>query len=233
MIHQPKEFTGVWIPRHIITDPELGAIEMIIYAEIACFDVCYKPNEAFAERYNLSTRTVSRTISKLIKKGYVKSYGIKEGRHRTLKVCLDPRQKCPPTLDKNVQAATTNLSNIDNKEDNKEENNIIQAKVAEATRVDPVSELITSFEAIDPKNKTYYGNKTQRMACKFLLDNYGADDVQEMVSVLTEVYSSGQIPEYFPSITSPFELKEKWIKIKQAYSRATTKTKKSESSFVW
>lgn len=36
-----------------------------------------------------------------------------------------------------------------------------------------IPELIKSFEGINPACKTYYGNKTQREACNFLIDKIG------------------------------------------------------------
>jgi len=46
-----------------------------------------------------------------------------------------------------------------------------------------IPEVIKQFESVDPKNKTYYGNKTQRAACLFLLDEYGFDEIKKRVEV--------------------------------------------------
>jgi len=75
-----------------------------------------------------------------------------------------------------------------------------------------VSELIKLFETVDAKNKTYYGNKTQRGACEFLIENYGFDNVQKVIELLPATNQE----DYFPRITSPNELKEKWVKLATA-----------------
>jgi len=75
-----------------------------------------------------------------------------------------------------------------------------------------VSELIKLFETVDAKNKTYYSNKTQRGACEFLIENYGFDNVQKVIELLPATNQE----DYFPRITSPNELKEKWVKLATA-----------------
>ncbi|MDD3607299.1 MAG: hypothetical protein PHQ20_00665 [Candidatus Moranbacteria bacterium] len=93
---QKKEFTGVWIPRHIIEDDSLSMTDRTIYAEVACFNVCYKSNEKLGERYGLKPNTISIIVSKLKKKGYVISLGMEDGRRRKLKAIMDkPNQRHP------------------------------------------------------------------------------------------------------------------------------------------
>ncbi|MEK7578141.1 MAG: hypothetical protein AAB456_00250 [Patescibacteria group bacterium] len=74
-------------------------------------------------------------------------------------------------------------------------------------------EILKSFEGVDPKNKTYYGNKTQRSACDFLLVEYGLDRVLQVIAVLPQI---NQRKLYVRQITSPFELKENWVKVGNA-----------------
>ena len=90
---QQREFTGVFIPRHIIEDASLSMSEMIIYAEINCFEVCYKSNESLGSRWGLKPNTISIIISKLIDKGYVVSQSF-NGRSRELIAIRDnPNQR--------------------------------------------------------------------------------------------------------------------------------------------
>lgn len=77
------------------------------------------------------------------------------------------------------------------------------------------AEVLKAFEVVDPKNKTYYGNKTQRGACDFLISEYGLDKVVAVIKILPK---TNQQP-YFPSITTPFELKEKWVKLESSFPR--------------
>lgn len=78
-----------------------------------------------------------------------------------------------------------------------------------------ISEIIKEFETVDPKNKTYYGNKTQRKDAKFLLEEYGLDEIKKRISFLPK---SNKMP-YFPKINSPHDLKEKWVTLEDAVER--------------
>ena len=70
-----------------------------------------------------------------------------------------------------------------------------------------IPEVIKLFEVVDPKNKTYYGNKTQRGACLFLLQEYGIEEITKRIEVLPK---TNTIP-YFPNITTPCQLRDKWV----------------------
>lgn len=74
------------------------------------------------------------------------------------------------------------------------------------------ADIIKLFEIVDVKNKTYYSNKTQRGASDFLIDEYGFDKVSKVIGLLPQ---TNQL-DYFPRITSPNELKEKWTKLATA-----------------
>lgn len=78
-----------------------------------------------------------------------------------------------------------------------------------------IPEVIKLFEGVDPKNKTYYGNKTQRGACQFLLDEYGFEEVRRRIEVLPRTNTM----QYFPSITTPCQLKDKWVTLNNQIQR--------------
>ena len=96
-----------------------------------------------------------------------------------------------------------------------------------------IEEVIKLFEGVDAKNKTYYGNTTQRKACSFLIGEYGMDVVSRVIEVLPE---TNKLP-YFPSITSPYELKEKWAKLGGAIEREkrekNSKLKDRLNNVIW
>jgi len=70
-------------------------------------------------------------------------------------------------------------------------------------------EIIKLFEEIDSKNKNYYGNRTQRKACDFLTKQYGLEKVSKVIEYIKHCRGK----PYFPSVTSPYELQEKWTKL--------------------
>jgi len=88
--------------------------------------------------------------------------------------------------------------------------------------------LIKEMESVDAKNKQYYRNTTQRDACKFLITEYGFEIVKNVIQALPTMKS--KIP-YFPSITTPCELRDKWVKIKDAIDREKLKGNKTEVLF--
>ena len=88
----------------------------------------------------------------------------------------------------------------------KKEKESIQKKDSNGVAIGKLLEL---FSTVDAKNKTYYGNKTQRSCLSFLIDEYGFDNVEKVISLLQQ---TNQL-DYFPKITSPYDLKEKWTKL--------------------
>ena len=82
------------------------------------------------------------------------------------------------------------------------------------------SEIIKALEEVDPKNKTYYGNTTQRAACDFLIDQYGLEEVIKRIAVLPKTNKLS----YFPNITTPVQLKEKWVQLEDAVQRKRSET---------
>lgn len=117
-----------------------------------------------------------------------------------------------------------------NDKNDKEEDIAGQSPARSVKTFNPLgAEIIKAFESVDPKNKTYYGNKTQRAACDFLLTEYGLDEVLKRVSVLSK---TNAIP-YFPSINSPNDLKEKWVKLQEAVDRKRAeKITKTQPNFI-
>lgn len=81
---------------------------------------------------------------------------------------------------------------------------------------DPLgAEIIKAFEAVDPKNKNYYGHKAQRQACDFILREYGLDEAIKHIQVLPETNKLS----YFPTVTTPVQLRDKWVQLESAVER--------------
>lgn len=70
-----RDFKGVWIPKEIWLDKNLSWIEKAFLAEISSLSKqceCYASNEYFAGFFNLSKGRVSKIISALEKRGYIR-----------------------------------------------------------------------------------------------------------------------------------------------------------------
>lgn len=76
-------------------------------------------------------------------------------------------------------------------------------------------EIIKEMEIVDPKNKNYYNNTTQRGACDFLIEQYGLEEVRKRISVLPKTNKIA----YFPTITTPAQLRDKWVQLQDAVDR--------------
>lgn len=119
-----------------------------------------------------------------------------------------------------------NYSNLDLDLDS---NSISEASSQDKkTKHNPLGgEILKAFEEIDPKNKTYYGNTTQRKACDFLLEEYGLEEVLKRITVLSK---TNKIP-YFPTINTPYDLKEKWVKLNDAVDKKRRESKTLEDKY--
>lgn len=73
-----------------------------------------------------------------------------------------------------------------------------------------IEEVIKAFEQVDPKNKTYYGNKTQRVSAEFLVKEYGTAQILKVIAFLPQVNKKKL---YIGQITTPYELKENYVKL--------------------
>lgn len=88
-----------------------------------------------------------------------------------------------------------------------------------------IEKIIFEMSKIDPKNKKYYGVKAQRQACEFLIEEYG---LERVVASIEAIPSLKKKVSYFPSITTPCELRDKWVKVADAVERHKLQNKTRE-----
>lgn len=91
------------------------------------------------------------------------------------------------------------------------------------------AEVIKAFESVDPKNKTYYSNKTQRAAADFLIQEYGLDVVLNLIKSLPKINT---MKLYLGQITTPYELKERWQKLNNIYEQQKLEAIKNKSNVI-
>lgn len=73
--------------------------------------------------------------------------------------------------------------------------------------------LIKSFEGINPTAKNWYGNTTQRKACQDLIETYSFQRVKD---VIDKTLPRTNKIQYFPTITTPLQLRDKWASLESA-----------------
>lgn len=81
------------------------------------------------------------------------------------------------------------------------------------------ADLIKEMESVDAKNKTYYNNTSQRAAADFIVEEYGLEEAKKRISVLPR---TNKLP-YFPTITTPVQLRDKWVTLQDAVERFKAK----------
>ena len=115
-----RDFKGVWIPKEIWLCEDLSAIDKIIYAEIDSLDNenhCTASNIYLAKFCDVSVPTVTRSIQKLIDKGYIEQVSF-DGRTRVIKVIKQTNQndespsskRLTNNIDNNITSNTSILS---------------------------------------------------------------------------------------------------------------------------
>ena len=129
MAENERDFKGVWIPKEVWLDTRLTALDKIILTEIDSLDNsergCFASNKHIADFCQCSEAKVSKSISLLIKLGYIYLQHF-DGRQRELKSRFTKNNNLPC---KNYEADYENLgqSNTSNKTTKKTviDNNIL------------------------------------------------------------------------------------------------------------
>lgn len=91
------------------------------------------------------------------------------------------------------------------------------------------ADIIKEMESVDPKNKMYYNNTSQRAAADFLVEEYGLEEVKKRVSVLPR---TNKLP-YFPTITTPVQLRDKWVQLQDAVERFKARGTEKETKVAF
>ena len=132
------------------------------------------------------------------------------------------------TADDKAERQQKDSRRYTNKNDKNDKNVKKTTETSSVSKYNPLGgSVLKSFEEIDPKNKTYYNNKTQRSACDFLIEEYGLDKVLQAIKILPQINTKKL---YIKQITTPYELKENWIKIGNALKQQ--KNDKNQPNYV-
>ena len=92
---------------------------------------------------------------------------------------------------------------------------------SDSNKKDEIAEIIKAMCEIDPINKRYYGNTTQREACKFLIEEYQFEQVIKMIDWIKNNFT-----KIFNPPTSPQQLMNSWTRIIQGeYYKKQSKNK--------
>lgn len=78
-----------------------------------------------------------------------------------------------------------------------------------------IGEIINNFKDINPSYQRFFPNTTQRKAAARLIETHGLEKVLKVLAVLPKVRGM----PYFPTITTPLKLEEKWADLETAFIR--------------
>lgn len=152
--------------------------------------------------------TISRNLDKLEKEGYIKKirtpYGI------SIRV-----MKAKKRFGKNVES-NRNHKNVESNRKNVESNKTVhkdRERIDTEPSSDEINLLIKSFEEINPACKTHYARPPQRNACKELIASYTFERVK---SVIEKTLPKTNGLQFFPTITTPIQLNEKWVSLESS-----------------
>lgn len=91
-----------------------------------------------------------------------------------------------------------------------------------------IVDLIKSFESVNPACKRMYGNITQRNACFDLIESYGFERVKNIIE--KTLIKTNQI-QFFPVITTPLQLRDKWVSLENAVKKYQSEKLKTSVAF--
>ena len=113
-------------------------------------------------------------------------------------------------LTENGKAGLTHKRKKDNTKD-----------IAETSSADIIL-VLDMFQIINPAIKRMYGNTTQRKACRDLIDNIGLERLKKII--LETLPKTNTLP-FFPTITTPLQLQDKFISLESAIKKYRSDSK--------
>jgi len=224
----------------------LGATCTVVYLSLCRHSdnetqSCFPSMKLIAEENGISTKTVERATKKLEEWSIISIerskredgtqannvYTLLAKRHwkqkpTDIKSHGTDRQKVAKPTDKNDESRQTpvlhNYTHINYTHINKAE-----------TSSAGINEVIKKFETINPACKKYYGNTTQRKACQNLIDEYG---LERVLVVIEKTLPKTNVMEFFPKITTPVQLFDKWAMLEAKIREHQNKIIKTKNNVI-
>jgi hypothetical protein len=192
------------IPANIRYDNTLKANEKLLYGEITCLTQmtgkCFASNEYFANLYDTSKETISRWISNLANKGYIKTQLIyKEGTKQIINRYIQINQegidkKINSPIDENIKDNNTSINNtsINIKEKDKKENK-------------PNSKKDILIEFLKSQDLSSINKKSLNEWLDYKKWNYKEIGIKKLIKFLSQYSSDVQVNIIDTSIMSTYD----------------------------
>jgi len=234
ILHQPRKRLGLSLMEYCVAD---CIYHLSNNPRSKVLGWCYSSKENIAKFLGTSSVTIFNNIDKLIEKGLVEKDNETKYLQTTKKwyenvIVSDYKETLEPIkkLNKGIKKLYTEpLRNFipDHKETlynsnkdnniNKDSNKNLQSKIA---GINDILEIF--YEQVNPTIN--FGNKTSRDATSFLIKKFGLEQTKRLAMFSCSV----QGKEYAPTITTPYQLKEKLASLKIYTDRLKSKDKEKE-----
>lgn len=221
------------VPYQLLEDKKITLVDERLYGIIYWFtklknESCTASNKTLAELVKSTTGTIQNSLTKLEELGYIQRI-FKDTKKKTRKeiIALVVFSKVSPTSDTSQKVSPSNdtVSPTDDTRYHPQVNRIRiynkNSKEYTETSSVEVSNIIKSFEIINPASKKFYGNITQRKACEALIKEYGFDRVKIVVE---KTLPKTNTLAFFPSVNTPLQLQEKWSALSSAILKHKNKS---------
>lgn len=209
MKEQPAYYAN--IPASVRYDKSLPANAKLLYGEITALcnkeGYCWASNKYFADLYGVATGTISEWVRKLRDCGHI-DYTIKENNHR--QVFLKGVSGNP---EGGIRKSRRGVSG--NPEHNTTENNTSNTTTTTEHSSGEIVAVIDAFKEWNPAANRWYARKPYRQAIDRLLKQCSQDQLCRLIATLPKTNQT----RYFPTITTPLQLEDKWSQLEAAHVR--------------
>lgn len=181
MEEQKRLSKGIWIPIEIWKDKNLTWNEKILFLEIDSYTSndkdCFFSNEYISKLLGISETNANKTLSSLIKKGYVVKTRF-DGRHRYVKTALSYSTTLPCQKEQPSRAHDNNIyNNNTNKTNNKEKDSKEKEKLQEF--VDKIYGMYPSKCTV--RNVSTGKCRKDKERIIKLMNNYSMEEIEMVV----------------------------------------------------
>jgi len=207
---EKKFSTWSVIPTEVMLNKEISSTTKIMYGIISSLcnekGYCWASNDYLGELLGITRTRVSLIIKELVEIGLIESEIEKKYKRKIklkgvlIKVKRGVKEKLKGDL---IKVKDNNIIEYNNYND--DNNNNTSKQVCE---IDKTQELLRLFyENLNPNIK--FQNKTLRADAEFLVNHYDFDKLEAMILYIKE----HQGEQYFPTITTPTQLRDKMASI--------------------